>query len=149
MGHSVTWMGGRHVGYLSYATVPRVLSVAGQSAFVLYRTDQVRHLLKEPVPMMLGIRFPGTQASYPLHCLFWDGTLAWDPWVKDYHFEDLSAMKVVYAVVAGESRYTGYRYPVGVMETWGTNVESRTPEVEQELAALEATGEAFLRVVES
>lgn len=136
-------------GYLTYASVARVLGRAdAPSTYLLRPTDQIQTILKEPVPMILGLRLPTHPVGFAFHSVYWDGTRAWEPWERRYMRESMDDMKVAYAVVAAkESHYTGPRFQIGDMAQWDQTAGDQSAEANQRRAEYEKSGMRFLRVV--
>ncbi len=100
-------------GFLSYGSVSKVLNTQPRPFRPILR-DFTPHLWRENIPMILGIRMKGHLPGTPLHCVFWDGSWAWEPYTQVFLSEDMREMKVAYAI--GDADQMRFNREVGALE---------------------------------
>lgn len=128
-------------GYLSYASVGKILKVQPRSYAPILPVF-VPYVWRESIPMLLGIAMPGRAPGGPLHCVYWDGYWAWEPWTQTFLVEDMRQMKIAYAIICLDQ--TTRNREVGTLDWFSWMDEgakrAQTPEATKECAKAEELG---------
>lgn len=136
-------------GYLTYGTVGKVLSTQPRVYGPILR-DFTPYLWREKIPMLLGVSLKSRPPGGALHCVFWDGSWAWEPWTQTFMTEDMRELDVAYAILSADDMK--YNKEIGTLEWfpyWDEATKrSQTPEAIKARAMAESLGQiSWLEVV--